>query len=318
MRRSILFIFFCLAVAACTALPDPKSLNRSVPSTPDDAQMHTDDELQQELAEIADDAKGKVGVFALMIESDRAVSLNGADHFAMQSVYKLPISMAVVDQASKGKVDLDQKIAVTKRDMVRPGQASSIRDKYPNGTDLTVRELIRYAISESDGTASDVLMRVAGGPSEVQAYVNGLGITDMQIRNTEMELGKDWQVQYDNWSTPEAAVDLLEALWKQKGSVPRDADQKELLLMRVMYDSTPGANRLKGLLPKDTPVAHKTGTSGTRDGITAATNDIGLISLPNGQTLAIAVFVGDSKADEKTREAVIARIAKAVWDKWSK
>jgi beta-lactamase class A len=70
-------------------------------------------------------------------------------------------------------------------------------------------------------------------------------------------------------------------------------------------------------LPKDTPVAHKTGTSGTVNGVTAATNDIGLIALTNDQYIAIAVFVGDSKADEKTREAVIAKIAKAIWDKWS-
>ena len=65
-------------------------------------------------------------------------------------------------------------------------------------------------------------------------------------------------------------------------------------------------------------VAHKTGTSGSRNGITAATNDIGIITLPNGKHLAIAVFVSDSPADEKTREEVIAKITKAAWDKWSK
>jgi len=61
-------------------------------------------------------------------------------------------------------------------------------------------------------------------------------------------------------------------------------------------------------------VAHKTGTGGTRDSITSATNDIGIITLPNGTHLAVAVFVSDSSADEATRESVIARIAKAAWD----
>ena len=68
----------------------------------------------------------------------------------------------------------------------------------------------------------------------------------------------------------------------------------------------------------DTTVAHKTGTSGSRSGITAATNDIGIIYLPNGKHLAIAVFVADSRADDKTRDSVIARIAKAAWDRWNK
>jgi beta-lactamase class A len=81
-----------------------------------------------------------------------------------------------------------------------------------------------------------------------------------------------------------------------------------------MIESTPGAKRLKRLLPAGTIVAHKTGTSGTEKGITAATNDIGIITLPGGKHLAIAVFVSDSPADDATREGVIARIAKAVWD----
>jgi beta-lactamase class A len=86
------------------------------------------------------------------------------------------------------------------------------------------------------------------------------------------------------------------------------------LLLKYMIESAPGANRLKGLLPPGTIVAHKTGTSGTNQGITAATNDIGLITLPGGKHLAIAVFVSDSPADEATREGVIAKTAKAVWD----
>jgi beta-lactamase class A len=83
-----------------------------------------------------------------------------------------------------------------------------------------------------------------------------------------------------------------------------------------MTESTPGANRLKGLLPAGAVVAHKTGTSGAQKGITAATNDIGIITLPNGEHLALAVFVSDSPADEATREGVIAKVALAVWDKF--
>lgn len=42
-------------------------------------------------------------------------------------------------------------------------------------------------------------------------------------------------------------------------------------------------------------------------GVAHATNDIGLISLPDGRRIAITVFVTDSTADEATREQVIAR-----------
>jgi beta-lactamase class A len=59
---------------------------------------------------------------------------------------------------------------------------------------------------------------------------------------------------------------------------------------------------------------HQTGSSGTRDGVAFATNDVGLIALPDGRRLAIAVSVTDSKADEATRDAVIAQIAQAACD----
>ena len=66
------------------------------------------------------------------------------------------------------------------------------------------------------------------------------------------------------------------------------------------------------------PVAHKTGTSRTVDGVTAATNDVGLVTLPNGRHLAISVFVPDSGANDAVREEVIAKVAKAAWDESSK
>jgi beta-lactamase class A len=52
--------------------------------------------------------------------------------------------------------------------------------------------------------------------------------------------------------------------------------------------------------------------------VTAATNDVGLVTLPNGGHLALAVFVSDSRANDAVREEVIAKVAKAAWDAWSK
>ena len=86
------------------------------------------------------------------------------------------------------------------------------------------------------------------------------------------------------------------------------------LLFTWISESPTGLKRLKAQLPPGTAVAHKTGTSGTRNGITAATNDIGLISLPGGRRLAIAVFVTNAKASPETIESVIAKIGKAAYD----
>ncbi len=47
--------------------------------------------------------------------------------------------------------------------------------------------------------------------------------------------------------------------------------------------------------------------------MTAATNDAGLITLPDGKKLAVAVFITDSPESEVVRDAVIAQIAKEIW-----
>ena len=166
-------------------------------------------------------------------------------------------------------------------------------------------------------------------------------IRDMKVVNTEKEIGRDWKTQYDNWATPAASMELLRWLHETDkhaddpmpptptpdgaglncNCLPPEHPFRDpsdfRAITRSLIASVPGAKRLKGMLPVGTIVAHKTGTGGTQNGITGATNDIGIITMPNGKHLAIAVFVSDSPADEKTREAVIAKIAKAVWDKWS-
>ena len=292
--------------AVVQSTPAPVTMPTPVPRQAPDA------DLERTFAEIAKDAKGKVGIAAVVFETGQNASLNGGERFAMQSVYKVPIAMAVMHEVDAGKYKPEQEVEIKKEDFVAAGQASALRDKFPNGTKLPLWELIGYAISQSDGTASDVLMRMAGGAAGVQKFVNEAGLTDIVIQNTEKELGKDQKLQYQNSITPEAAVALLTEL-KTGTSIERERGK---LIMDFMNEAVTGLNRLRGMLPENAYVAHKTGTSGTSGGVTAATNDIGLIALPNGNYMAIAVLVGDSSADEKTRDMVIAKIAKAAWDKW--
>ena len=86
------------------------------------------------------------------------------------------------------------------------------------------------------------------------------------------------------------------------------------LLLGWMRTTPRGNQRIGGRLPVGTVVFHKPGTSDTERGFTPATNDIGLITLPDGRRLAIAVFVTDSTADDAKRDSVIARIVRAAYD----
>jgi beta-lactamase class A len=267
-------------------------------------------ELRSRIEQIAQTAQGRVGATAMVLETGQSVSLNGEQRFPMQSVYKFPIAMAVLAQVDQGKLKLDQRVRVERSDVVQ-GQ---ILDQNSEGKEFSLAELLKYMVSESDNTACDVLLRLIGGPKVVNQYLRSLGVNDIVVANTEKELAQDKAIQYRNYAKPDAVVVLLSALHEGRGL----SKSSQALLLRLMTETPTGLKRIKGLLPKGTAVAHKTGTSRTVDGVTAATNDVGLVTLPNGRHLAIAVFVSDAKADNEIREEVIAKVSQATWDEWRK
>ncbi len=83
-------------------------------------------------------------------------------------------------------------------------------------------------------------------------------------------------------------------------------------LLNVMSQTVTFPDRLRAGAPAGWRVAHKTGTSQTWSGVTAATNDVGILTAPDGGIIAIAVFVADSAASSKERAAVIAAAAREV------
>ncbi|HEY3581576.1 MAG TPA: class A beta-lactamase [Pyrinomonadaceae bacterium] len=263
--------------------------------------------------QIAAKAHGRVGFAARVLETGEETGMNTSEHYPMHSVYKLPISMAVLRHVDAGELKLDQVVEIKQSDLAAQGLFSPIRDRNPNGARLTVAELLRYAVSVSDGTASDALLRLTGGAQDVMKFLNEIKVSGINVVNSENEIARDWQTQYENWATPNGAVELLAALHARRGL----SANSQKLVLKLLTESIPGQKRLKGQLPSGTIVAHKTGTGGTRDGLTSATNDIGIITLLDGRHLAVAVFISDSTADLATREAVIAEIAKALWDRWS-
>lgn len=227
----------------------------------------------------------------------------------MQSVFKLPLALTILHQVEQGKFSLDQSIRFQPEDLILPKPYSPLQDKYPQaGVDVPLRTLLQMTVTLSDNTAADILLRLAGGPKAVGDYIAALGVTGFHLQDGERALHSDHSLQYRNWFEPQGAVQLLRTISDHS---PLTTEHTGLLLDWMRSSR---ASRLGADLPEGTTVAHKAGTSDVDDGVAAATNDIGLITLPDGRQLAIAVFVTDSTADEATRVKVIARIGRAVYD----
>lgn len=273
------------------------------------------DQLKVQIDEIIKSKKATVGVAIMDLKNKETLSINNEVHYPMQSVFKFHLALAILSQVDKGKLSLNQNIYVSKAD-VRPGTWSPLHDKYPEGNiNLTLSEILTYSVAQSDNNACDILFKVIGGPQKVNDYIHKLGVKEVAIVATEAKMHTDWDIQYTNWSTPLAASKLLEKFYKKQILSKSSQD----FLWKIMVETTTGSTKIKALLPQKATIAHKSGWSGSNDaGLTAATNDIGIITLPNGSQFAIAIFVKNSTEKEATNDRMIAEISKATYDYFAK
>ena len=272
----------------------------------------TTGDLRQKIQQIISVKQAVAGVSITGNNGRDTLSVNGDGHFPMQSVFKFHIALAVLSLVDEGKLSLDQKIKIEKKDLL-PGLYSPIRDKYPDGTTLPLSKILAYAVSESDNAGCDVLLRLVGGPQAVEAYFMKNNFKDISIKINEETQQADWNLQFQNWTTPKAANEALERFYYNRNKLLSKKSYD--FIWKIMKETETGKNRIKGQLPGNTVVAHKTGTSGTnKEGLTAAVNDMGIVFLPGGRYFFISVFVTSSTENTGSNEKIIADISKAAWD----
>jgi beta-lactamase class A len=270
--------------------------------------------LREKIQQIVAGRKAVVGVSIVGTNGSDTISFYGDRHFPMQSVFKFHIALAVLSEVDKGKLSLKQEIKIMKNELLPKDFWSPLRDENPNGGTFTVEKLIQYAVSQSDNTACDELIKLIGTPKTVEEYFRKNGIDDIQVTYNEKDMQAKWENMFLNWTTPKAASATLKMFYENKNNLMSKASYD--FFWKTNIETTTGENRIKGQLPKGTVVAHKTGWSGTNKetGITAAVNNIGIVFLPDGKYFIISVFVTESKEDFDTNERIIADIAKATYD----
>jgi len=302
--------------------------------------------LEAHFAELARVAGGTVGVAAVHLESGRAAYLNRSERFPMASTVKVPLAVQLLTRVDRGELRLDSMITIQSGDL-HPG-SGTLTDLFSQpGVALSVRNLMELMLRISDNSATDVLLRTAGGGGAVNARLTALGVSGMRADRPTIRLIADYVGVYDlpdddvpmaefsrrsravtdsgrraalvkfaadprDTSTPEAMAVLLGKIHRREGLTERSA----ALLLDIMTRSTTGADRIKGMLPPGTIAAHKTGSLGPAQGIPGGrtVNDAGIITLPNGAGHLVMVgFVKDA-SDAVMSERAIAHIARAAYD----
>lgn len=268
--------------------------------------------LRQKIEHIIKDKSASIGIAVEGYNGEDTLSFNGDKRLPMQSVFKFHLGLAVLNKVDAGELSLNQKINITKENL-STDLYSPIRDKYPNGVNMRLSEILRYTIAESDNVGSDILLEKIGGPQILEKYLYKKGIQDIAIKYNEEIQQSNWINQFENWTTPKAANLALRKFYENKDNLLSKRSYK--FLWKTMKGTKTGQNSIRGELPKNTIIAHKTGYSGkNKDGVTAALNDVGIVFIPNGKYFYLSVSVTDSKETDEVNQKIIADVAKVVWD----
>ena len=264
-------------------------------------------ELKKEIEIIVGGKDLKLGFALYDFSTGKSISINGNDKYPMQSVFKFPIGVALLDCVSRGEFSLSDSVTLTKADLL-PDLWSPIRERWPEGVRLPLVSVMTYMVAHSDNIATDFLIHKIGGVARIQDIVNRLGAKKINIRNTEAEIQGSWSVQFDNWTTPNAMVDFLRLM--NDGKLLDKANTA--VLWEIMASASSGS--VNRLVSKTVTFARKTGYSGANSqGIIAAQNDVGIIEFEDGRRVAYAIFLTDSTLGTDAGYDVLAQIGKAIW-----
>ncbi|MGY4395082.1 beta-lactamase class A [Sphingomonas sp. UYAg733] len=284
---------------------------------------------------------GRVGIAVRSIDSGWSVQSNGGILLPQQSVSKLWVAMTVLDLRDSGRLKLDDPVTVKPEDLTLFHQPIAALVKA-EGYQTTIGGLLQRALTMSDNTANDRLLRYVGGPRAVRAFIERNQLGDIRFGPGERLLqaktaGLAWKPEYafgnaftraraslpqtarleafENYITdpPDGAAPMAiaGALAKLKQGRLLSPDSTSYLI-GTMESSKTGKMRLRGAVPQGWTFGHKTGTGQDLAGRTAGYNDVGLLMAPDGKSYALAVMIGDTPKSIPERQALMQAVVAAV------
>lgn len=286
---------------------------------------------------------GKTGIAILRIDGGEwLLGRRLSDLFPQQSVSKTWVAMTVLDLVDQGKLRLDQKVRITADDLAVFHQPIRERVLAKGPIEESVQSLLEQSITASDNTANDSLLRTAGGPQAVRAFIQRKKLGAVRFgpgeRIMQSEIaGLQWKQEYSvgrrfytarealplasrksamdryladpvDGASPEAIVRALAKF--ARGEILSSASTR--LLLDIMSRTSSGPNRLKAGVPAGWRFVHKTGTGQILSPISTGYNDIGIMTAPDGTRYAVAVMIGSTTASVPQRMALMQFVTRSV------
>jgi beta-lactamase class A len=297
--------------------------------------------LAAEIRGIGQQFDGHVGIAVVRVADGMAVSFQGQEPFPQQSVSKLWVALATLNDVDNGRTQLDQTVRITPDDLTLFHQpiAEEVGD---DGLETTVRDLLERAMTQSDNTANDRLLRLAGGPEAIRRNLSTKAITGVRFGPGERMMqsataGLTWRQSLSEGgaffrarsrvSAEERAAALDTYLTKlPDGAAPLSiaaalarlkrgellSQNSTRLMLQLMNEAVTGKQRIAGGVPFDWRYGHKTGTGQEFRGRSTGYNDVGIMTAPDGSSYAVAVMVASTRIPIPERQAMMQAVAASI------
>ena len=320
----------------------PSAVRRPAPAPPAPAALQAD--LEALVARYGE----PVGIAVSDVADGWTAQVAGDQVYPQQSVSKLWVALAVLQAVDDGHLSLDQWAVMRPEDRSVFYQPLASRIRGPDGLAITLADLLRHALIESDNSANDKLIREVGGAGVVTRVIADKGLAGVAVGGTERDMqtrtaGLEWKPEYGvTWvfktaraqlpdavrdaaldaylanppdgATPVGIVSALAAL--KRGELLSRASTD--FMLGLMGEARTGALRLKAGLQPGWALAHKTGTGPDWRGASVGINDVGLLTAPDGRTYAVAVMVRETRRPASARHALMQGVTRAVAQNWAR
>lgn len=267
-----------------------------------------DNSFEARIAALAEASKGRIGVAAVDLSTGATIDVLGSQHFPMASTSKIAVAATYLEGVDKGKWSLTSEWPLMIP--VKSQPFSTVKAPVRAGNYLPAHQLIELMITRSSNPATDALLAAVGGPQAVNDWIRRAGVSDWRIDRDIATLVRDDGsvnpadvIEVRDAATPLAMIELLTGLHQGRWLTPRSRG----VILGAMSRTVTGKRRIPALMPADARVAHKTGS------LYNTSSDVGYISLPDGRTVALAIYV-TGQGTRLNREQRIATIARAIYD----
>ena len=238
-------------------------------------------QLESSLRELMDKDSAKYQVYVFLPQWDEPLIM-GEEPQSSASIIKIFILGTAYELAEHGQLNLNQQVTVHQADMV--GGAGVINGRSGELV-YTVRELLKLMITESDNTATNVLMDNIGVP-RIRDFMKEHGFNDSVLQRKMMDF-EALRAGKDNFTTA-ADVGCFFRLLREHKLVSERADRE---MIAILFGQT-DMECFPQALPQ-AKIAHKTGE------LSGVYHDTGIIH-EAGDSYVLCIMSVDSRGRGNT------------------